>query len=450
MQIRLLHLVDRLTTGGTEKAAATYVKYSNRSVFDSRLGGLNAGGALEAELRDRGIPYELFDSDISELERYIRAESINVVHIHSGLYKGLETAVAAKRAGADFIFHTNSFGWIEPADLRGLFDRTFFVSCFSLRRYVQYWGGDWSRTRNRCYVTHVPVETDVYKRSSGARSQVRSRLGIDDATILYGRLGRPDPRKIGFFLTRAFRQLPLHSPDWKLLVIGGLPANLRRSYSVRELGGRIIEIPSPLRESEIVEYLSALDVMAHSSRVGESFGLAVAEGMACSLPIVAQLSVFGDNALPELVDDGGCGFLEYGVNEFADSLLRLGQAPHQIEQFGSQSRKNCVARFGAFDVVRRYEAVILYDLYPSLIAELAEGYSSYYAKIRQTSSDALSYQRQSNELRRAKITSRSISKRLRITLSADSVYSLVRSERRHLTSEFRRYLAPSPTTAGTS
>lgn len=82
--------------------------------------------------------------------------------------------------------------------------------------------------------------------------------------------------------------------------------------------------------------LSTYHVMVHST-INEAFGLAVVEGMSCSLPVVA----FRAGGVPEIIDDQVSGFLVKPDNtmKFADAVEKLLVNDAQRIQMGENAKK---------------------------------------------------------------------------------------------------------------
>lgn len=87
--------------------------------------------------------------------------------------------------------------------------------------------------------------------------------------------------------------------------------------------------------------------------VREGFGLAVAEAMACGLPVVAT----NCSAIPELVDEGKGGFLcELGdAKAFADKINLLATSPNLRRDMGAYNRVKVEQCFTETRMIREYQ-----------------------------------------------------------------------------------------------
>lgn len=94
--------------------------------------------------------------------------------------------------------------------------------------------------------------------------------------------------------------------------------------------------------------------------VREGFGLAVAEAMACGLPVVAT----NCSAIPELIDEGKGGFLcPIGdVNAFAERINFLADSPTLRREMGEYNRAKVEKMFTLDRMIKEYK-----DLFQEVI-----------------------------------------------------------------------------------
>ncbi len=137
-------------------------------------------------------------------------------------------------------------------------------------------------------------DTDVFVPSTSARAALRRRLGVSEATLLVGRIGRYDPLKDHAGFLAAAASLLRERPGIRFVMAGqGVDernAELMRTVMGLGLGGNV----SLLGEVTLInEVTAALDI-ACSSSYGEAFPNVLGEAMACGVPCVA--TDVGDSA----------------------------------------------------------------------------------------------------------------------------------------------------------
>ena len=150
------------------------------------------------------------------------------------------------------------------------------------------------------------------------------------------------------------RALPLileKHPDTLVVVVGeGMLRNEmeaevnRQGFSSRvKFLGRITELTRRI--------MASLDILVQPS-LTESFGLTVAEALSCEVPVVAT-KVGG---LPDIIEDGVCGFLIPPKNPeaLAARVNQLLEDPGIIRSMGQAGRRRIMDRFSLSDTAQSY------------------------------------------------------------------------------------------------
>lgn len=116
----------------------------------------------------------------------------------------------------------------------------------------------------------------------------------------------------------------------------------------------IIEIPHIYDEKELALLYSAADIFITTS-LAETFGLVVAEAMACGLPAVS----FNTGGIPEIIRHGETGFISnYKDSEQLGSyILELAKNKELREKFSTNSRKRIITMFSHDQIENKYEEI---------------------------------------------------------------------------------------------
>lgn len=117
-------------------------------------------------------------------------------------------------------------------------------------------------------------------------------------------------------------------------------------------------------QSRIREYLSVADLLLLPSQ-SESFGLTALEAMASEVPVIATRV----GGIPEVVEDGGCGFLfEIGdIDRMAEAALNVLKDDAERKRLGARGREIAISNFTTDRIIPQYE-----QLYERLIRERAD------------------------------------------------------------------------------
>lgn len=202
----------------------------------------------------------------------------------------------------------------------------------------------------------IPNGVDLEVFRPGPQAEARRVLGIDERAIvlLYvGRSVRNHPFKDFRTVREAAARLSQRFTGRRLLLlVAGErgPAERTGGASIRFVGSQPSEI--------LARYYRAADVYLHAARA-ESFGIVIAEAMACGTPVVAT-AVCG---IPEVLSDGRTGLL-VGPG---DAEAMAGSAARLIQDDGL---RRTLSQNAVTDARRHFD-----------IAAQADSYLSWYREI---------------------------------------------------------------------
>jgi len=205
------------------------------------------------------------------------------------------------------VVETNVFGRLQDRRADGVTDFRLFISMTSA---CQAASRKWKTVRSldHCNVARYPVlPAPVF--SQQARSEIRKELGVAEEEVLALRLGRPDPAKWTNFECLSTKSLLSGCHGRLKLLLIEPPKDLRGRVEQGEYGRGIIVRDLERDPSTVARLIDACDVIFHAARFGESFGYAIAEGMAAGKPVITRTTPYGDNAQIELVENGVSGFV---------------------------------------------------------------------------------------------------------------------------------------------
>jgi glycosyltransferase involved in cell wall biosynthesis len=192
------------------------------------------------------------------------------------------------------------------------------------------------------------IDVDEFRPDPAARAAVRRELGIpDDATVL-AHVARVDPMKDhGSFLAAMAKLL-----DVQALLIGTGTEYLPQTHNTHRLG----------RRDDVPRLLAASDIVVSSSRFGEGFSNALAEGMACGLPAIATdvgdaRLIVGDTGVVVPPEDPTA--LAMAIRTLAQELAQATDAARAAR--AAKARARIVENFAMAQAIQRYV-----ELYASL------------------------------------------------------------------------------------
>jgi hypothetical protein len=320
--------------------------------------GLFRGPRFE-RLVERGVSTVHLQGDIARLAGVLAELEPHVVHYtrperRCAYSQAVQAACLAR--SVPVVIETNVFGrpagWTQarPPDF------TVHMSLASMLRAANLARSDMRSLYAAGHRTvYLPVPTaDGYGAEPAAtREAARARLGVLPHELLACRVTRPDLRKWSPRLELALPTLFRAVPELKFAFMA--PPREKRAALERRFGSRVLCLEAEAELGRVQALYAASDFMLHSSGIGESFGLAMAEAMARGLPVVADSTPEMDNAQVELIEHGRTGFVVRSGAGFVEAARALAADPGLRKRMGEAGAERARQRFADRRVVDQWQ-----------------------------------------------------------------------------------------------
>jgi len=361
-RLKILHLITELAPAGAERCVYELATRLDRGSFDVSVAALR-GGAFAERLSAAGIDVTTLDVrgkwDVGKLFRLVellRARRPDVLHTHL-FHADLAGRIAAWRAGVEHIVHTVHIAEARFRPWQFAFQRLTCGMCDAIVAVSPSARDHHARKSgipaDRYVVIPNGIDVDAYTRDDSARRRLRQQWGVAADEFLLAFVGRADHQKGVDTLLEAVRILASRGETVKLVIAGAGPQQemIRRFVSQDPAGKSVIYLGFSDRVGEI---LSAADALAMPSR-WEGFGLAAAEAMAASLPVIAanvpglrDVVVADQTALVIPPDD---------PQELASCIERLAGDRELACRLGQAGRRRVGEHFDIASTVAAHEAL---------------------------------------------------------------------------------------------
>lgn len=319
-----------------------------------------AGGSLAVDARAAGLrvveldhmspEIDPFDdvSGVRELASWLRQGGYDLVHTHS-TKAGAMGRLAARRAGIAATVHTlHGFPFHE---FQSRLRRSIYVAAERrLGRITSHFlavGADTAvrairlgiASPERITVVSSARRTGIVPCSPVSRARARQLLGLPLGARVVGTVGRLAFQKAPEELVEA--AAVLDRPDVHYVWVGGGPdrREVESLAARRGVRARFLFVGERL---DVAQLLPAFDVFALPSRY-EGVPCAVAEAMACGLPVVATAV----NAVSDIVVPGRTGLLVRvgDRQQLARSIAFLLDHPDEATRMAAAGRDLVLSRF---------------------------------------------------------------------------------------------------------
>jgi hypothetical protein len=346
-RLRVVELSGAFGLGGTEQAVEVRAALLPAHWFDVRAVGVFGGPRLD-RLAANGIATLALDGDLGRLAPLLAEFRPDVLHYTRSERDCAHTKRVqdlCRAAGVPVVVETNVFGrpaaWAEtrPPDL------TAHMSLASMLRCARASGSSMPALHGRGHrAVYLPVPTpEGFGATPPTREAARAELGIAPGEIFACRVARPDLRKWSTRLELALKPLFERVPE---LRFGFMAAPAAKVPNLVERFGRRVLPLEPAASFERVQTLyMAADMLVHSSGIGESFGLAVAEAMLHGLPVVVDSTPEFDNAQVEVVQHERTGLVVRSSRGFVEAAARLARDTNLRQELGRAGQERARTRF---------------------------------------------------------------------------------------------------------
>lgn len=372
--IHIFFLIGTLKYGGAERQIVELAKGLDKGRFNITVAVFYDEGSLRKELNGiLGVRFlSLGKSGRWDLARFgCRLVSVLVDLRPDILYSFLPEPniaglVAGRLARVDKIvwgirasnMNVKRYNWLVGVSFRlgawlSSSPGTIIVNSLTGLAYHKAAGYD----TKRMLVIPNGINTECFRPDRKARALVRAEWGINEDTILIGRVGRLDPMKDYETLLRAAQIFIQGKNKVVFVCIGEGPEPYRNELHTlsNELGlsDNILWLNS---RDDMPSVYNAFDIVSSSSSFGEGFPNVIGEAMACGVPCV--VTDVGDSA--EIVGDTGIVVPINDplalVNGWETMINRL---QNNFISIGEMARERIIEKFGRKVLIRKTSDVLL-------------------------------------------------------------------------------------------
>ena len=366
-KIRVLHLIHTMAYGGIETAVLNWLKTLDPERFEVHLVCFANPGeterpfveaALRLGLTVHKIPWGRHKPLLTaarKLAAMVREWRIDVVHAH-GWYADFVVAITARLVKVktittayvwfDYDWKRNLLQWMDAKVIRWLDCVT--AHCENTREETLKRGFLASEVRTLI----CGFETHRIDLSAQEREDRRADMGAGVRDKVFINVARFYPEKAHVFLLESFAQILQQRPNaWLWLAgVGPLEPEIRMTVERLGIGHRVRFLGFVTR---LPEWLALADIQLHPAYI-EGVPLAICEGMAAGLPIVASRV----GGLPEILANGRNGLLIDGMahEDFVRAAVSLADDPAKAQQLGARARHFIENDYSLKTAVRRVES----------------------------------------------------------------------------------------------
>lgn len=279
--------------------------------------------------------------------RKIEELGVEHIHAHTATHPALMAYVVSSLTGIPYSFTAHSSDiYFNQTMLREKIQHAGFVATISKYNQIFLQRLYPDSSPGKIKVVHCGIDPDKFRQSIPRTS---NPLNI----ICVGRLEKIKGHK---YLIEACALLKAQQVDFRCYLVGDGELQSQIQHQIKRLDlVHQVKILGFQPHQQVVELLAQADVLVQPS-ISEGIPVAVMEGMAAGIPVVAT-AVTG---VPELVEDGVTGLLVPSQNsvELAKAMLQLYKYPELRKLLGQSGRVKVIEEFNL-----QQSAALLYDMF---------------------------------------------------------------------------------------
>ena len=365
-RVGVLHVVDCLNVGGTERQLFELLRRIDRSRFRPLVACFKSGGELLPKLYEIGlapVEFPLRGSllkantawQIARMAMLCRRENVRVVHAHD-FYSNIIAVAAAGMAGvASIVSRRDLAHWLGPTQRRalGLACKLADVVVANAGAVAEQTARDFGVSDDKLVI--VPNGIDVAHfdlQAFRTPDPLLPACSMDTPRIaMVGSMHLPDKGHGDLLEAASILKHRGIRAQWLLVSDGALRPSLEEKARALGLADDVHFLG---RRDDVPSVLVRADIVAHPSWA-EGFPNAVLEAMCAARPVVATRV----GGIPEVMVDGETGLvIEARMPEMlASALERIIKAPLAGHVMGLRGRQRVEAVYSLDKMCRTVERI---------------------------------------------------------------------------------------------
>jgi L-malate glycosyltransferase len=380
-RIGVLHVVDCLNVGGTERQLFELLRRLDRTRFRPLVACFKQGGELLPKLRDIGlvpIEFPLRGSllqpntawQIARMAYLIRRENVRVVHAHD-FYSNVIAVAAAGMAGvASIVSRRDLAHWLGSTQRQAL-----RVACkmadvviANATAVAEQTARDFGVSDDKLVVVPNGIDVDTFDLNAfRTPDPLLPACPVETPRItMVGSMHLPDKGHADLLEAASILKHRGVNAQWLMVSDGALRPSLEEQTHALGLDGAVHFLG---RRDDVASVLVRSDIVAHPSW-SEGFPNAVLEAMCAARPVVATRV----GGIPEVMVDGETGLvIEPRMPEMlASALQRILDNPLAGHVMGLRGRQRVEAVYSLDKMCRTVERIYETLATPTLAAPMSD------------------------------------------------------------------------------
>ena len=250
--------------------------------------------------------YRFFIRQAYRFKRYIKENNIELVHLNNTILRNHNWMLAAKLSGIKCVSHERGINPAFPFLARYFAKRIDAIVCISNAVETNFKDKGINFGNLVQIYNGIDPEKVIVKKPL---NEIRQQHDVQMSDVVVGVVGNIRGWKGQETIIKSVNLIKDSFPNIKCLIVGDTSSdsvdylehlkNLIKEYGIES------NIIFTGYQSNVADYMNAMDIVVHTSVLPEPFGRVLIEAMALSKPLIGSKA----GAVPEIIDDGVTGLM---------------------------------------------------------------------------------------------------------------------------------------------
>ncbi|MEK7172950.1 MAG: glycosyltransferase family 4 protein, partial [Patescibacteria group bacterium] len=346
----------------SDRAAVNFCKGMNRNIFEIKaLAYYGEVGGRGNDFSDIGVELVFANGNLEVIAEAIKKWQIEAIHMHrSGHYVPIELEIFRRAKSINpnmVILETNVFGKYDQRN-SSFIDCSLQISKMMLNeRYVKEVGYfDFEKTK----IAYNPVDCEGWDKIGVTDDEVKAfknKIGIKENDFVIGKSGRPHIAKWSDLLLRTMPYLVKLVPNVKFIV-QEMPSSRKKRVLGSKYKNYYVLLDQTFDDRQVALFYKSIDVYVHASKIGESFGMTLAEAGVFKKPVVVNSTPNRDNNQLDLIEHMKTGIIANYPQTFARAIEYLYKNKDTRIKMGEAARAKIAVAYAPKRIAEQLEKVI--------------------------------------------------------------------------------------------
>lgn len=367
-KINILEICNQFWIGGTEKTIQIFCKYLDKTKYNIFACWIFKWWMREKLIKENVVELLIANWNIKKIKEFIIKNQINIVHWHSitsnpwiEFQKSIDLLNFCKENNIKII-ETSPFS-IFNEKIDSLLDLKLFVSKTSL---IKFFYKFWNKIfiKDKYSYLYNPLDTEElekYRLNNEEKLELKEKYWIKKSDFVIWKVWRASLWKWDDTIIKIVPKLIKTIPTLKI-IIRAIPEIKKVKIKKMWIEKYFIFLPESVIEKDITETYQLMDIMLHTSRIGESFGISLIEWMFFWLPIITKSTDFTkytifdrDNSQIEIINDWENWYIENSINWVINKVIKLYKNKDLLENISKTNINYSTNLFNSNKLTKKLE-----------------------------------------------------------------------------------------------